>query len=220
MAAGTVVALGTGPAAAASGFSAGDVVVYRVGDGSTTLSGSGAPIFMDEYSPTGTLLESVPLPTTANGADNAIVASGSATSEGGLTLSADGRYLVATGYDAAVGTSGLSSSAAASVPRTIARVDAAGDVDTTTALTDFADGNNPRSAVSQDGSEFWVGGAAGAVRYATLGATTSTSLVASTYKNVRQLEIADGQLYASAAPRRSRTCRSPPRRSSPTATRC
>jgi len=201
LAAGTMVALGPGLAhAAATGFNAGDVVVYRVGDGSATLSGSGAPIFLDEYSPTGTLLASTPLPTTAAGPDKPIVASGSAASEGGLTLSADSRYLIATGYDAAVGTAGLSSSAAATVPRTIARVDGSGDVDSTTALTDFADGNNPRSAVSADGSEFWVGGAAGGVRYATLGASTSTSLTSSTYKNVRQLAIADGQLYASADP--------------------
>lgn len=200
MAAGTMTAVGAGTAYAASGFAAGNVVVYRVGDGSSALSGSGTAIFLDEYSPSGTLLTSVPLPTAASGADKAIVASGSATSEGGLTLSADGRYLVATGYDAAPGTTGLSSSAAASVPRTVARVGAAGDVDTTTALTDFADGNNPRSAVSADGSEFWVGGAAGGVRYAALGASTSTSLTSSTYKNVRQLEIADGQLYASADP--------------------
>ena len=187
-------------ASSTTGFTAGDVVVYRVGDGSTALSGAGAPIYLDEYSPTGTLLNTVAMPATAAGTDNPIVASGSASSEGGLTLSANGQYLVATGYDAAVGTTGLSSSAAASVPRTIARVDASGDVDSSTALTDYADGNNPRSAVSEDGSEFWVGGAAGGVRYATLGATTSTALTASTYKNVRQLTIADGQLYTSADP--------------------
>jgi hypothetical protein len=157
-------------------------------------------VSMDEYSPSGVLLTSVELPTTSSGSNNPLVASGSASSEGGLTLSANGEYLVATGYDTAVGTSGLSSSAAATVPRTIATVDASGDVNSSTALTDFADGNNPRSAVSQDGSEFWVAGAAGGVRYATLGATTSTSLVSSTYKNQRQLEIADGRLYTSADP--------------------
>ncbi|HEV2640802.1 MAG TPA: Ig-like domain-containing protein [Actinocrinis sp.] len=200
LAAGSAVALAAAPAAAAGGFSAGDVVVYRVGDGSGALSGAGAPVFLDEYSPGGALLASVPLPTTDATGRHALVASGSAGSEGGLTLSADGRYLVATGYDAALGASGLSSSAAATVPRTVARVDGTGAVDTSTALTDFADGNNPRSAVSADGSEFWVGGAAGGVRYATLGASTSTSLTSSTYKNVRQLEIVDGQLYASADP--------------------
>ena len=185
---------------AGSAFAAGNVVVYRVGDGSAALSSAGAPVFLDEYSPSGALLDSTALPTAAAGTNNPLVAGGSATSEGGLTLSADSRYLIATGYDAAPGTAGLSSSAAASVPRTIARVDADGDVDSSTALTDFADGNNPRSAVSQDGSEFWVGGAAGGVRYAALGASTSTSLVSSSYKNVRQLEIADGQLYTSADP--------------------
>jgi hypothetical protein len=183
-----------------SGFTAGDIVVYRVGDGSSSLSGAGTPVFLDEYSPSGSLISSVALPTTGSGSNKPLVASGSATSEGGLTLSADGRYLVATGYDTAVGASGVSSTAAASVPRTIARVDASGTVDTSTALTDYSDGNNPRSAVSNDGSEFWVGGAAGGVRYAPLGASTSTSLVSSTYKNVRQLAIADGQLYTSADP--------------------
>ncbi|MFC1409595.1 Ig-like domain repeat protein [Streptacidiphilus sp. N1-12] len=188
-----------GPAAGST-FAAGDVVVYRVGDGGTALSGAGAPVFLDEYSPAGALVRSVALPTTGSGVNKPLVSSGSGTSEGGLTLSADSDYLVATGYDTAVGTTGLSSSAAAALPRTVARIDASGTVDSSTALTDFADGNNPRSAVSADGQEFWVGGAAGGVRYAALGASSSTSLVASTYKNVRQLAIAGGRLYTSADP--------------------
>jgi hypothetical protein len=200
LAACSLLGIAAGTAHATSGFTAGDVVVYRVGDGSSSLSGSGAPVFLDEYSPSGSLVTSVALPTSDNGSRHALVGSGTANSEGGLTLSADGRYLVATGYDATVGTAGLASSAATSVPRTVARVDASGDVDTSTALKDFADGNNPRSAVSEDGSEFWIGGAAGGVRYATLGASSSASLTTSTYKNVRQLEIVDGQLYTSADP--------------------
>ncbi|MFC1421046.1 Ig-like domain repeat protein [Streptacidiphilus cavernicola] len=201
--AGATAAVGSTAAQAAdpgSTFSAGDVVVYRVGDGTSALSGAGAPVFLDEYSPAGALVRSVALPTTASGANKSLVSSGSATSEGGLTLSADGRYLVATGYAASVGATGLSSSAAATLPRTVARVDASGTVDSSTSLTDFADGNNPRSVVSDDGQEFWVGGAAGGVRYAPLGATSSTALTASSYKNVRQLAIADGQLYTSADP--------------------
>jgi Bacterial Ig-like domain (group 3) len=183
-----------------SGFTPGDIVVYRVGDGSSSLSGSGSAVFLDEYAPDGTLVRSVPLPTAADGANQPLVASGSASSEGGLTLSGDGQHLVATGYDTALGTSGLADSAAADLPRTVASVDASGTVDSSTALTDFSDGNNPRSAVSQDGKEFWVGGAAGGVRYATLGASTSTSLVDKTFKNVRQLSIVGGQLYTSADP--------------------
>jgi hypothetical protein len=151
MGAGFLVAATGGPARAVvgSGFTAGDVVVYRLGDGSTALSGNGAPVFLDEYSPTGTLVQSVPLPTTASGSNKPLVGSGSANSEGMLTLSANDSDLVATGYDAAVGASNLSSSAAASVPRTVAVVNGSDTVNTSTALTDFADGNNPRSAVAR-----------------------------------------------------------------------
>ncbi|SDJ09650.1 Protein of unknown function [Frankineae bacterium MT45] len=195
-----VVTFNASSASASVGFTAGNLVVYRVGTGTGALSSSGSAVALDEFSTSGASVSSVTLPSVASGANKPLVASGSANSEGMLTLSADGRYLVATGYSAAVGATGLSSSASASVPRTVARVDALGNVDTTTALTDFSDGNNPRSAISLDGSSFWVAGAASSLRYAALGATTSTALTNSTYKNLRQLQIANGQLYASADP--------------------
>jgi hypothetical protein len=198
-AAALVVAHGQ-PASAADGFTPGDVVVYRVGDGGTALSGTAAPVFLDEYAPNGALVRSVPMPTVSSGANKPLVASGSATSEGLLTLSADGRYLIAPGYDAATGTAKIGSTDSVSVPRTVARVDGAGDVDTSTALSDFSTGNNPRSATSTDGTAIWVGGAAGGSRYTTLGSTTSTQLDSGTFKNVRQVSVVDGQLYASADP--------------------
>ena len=198
------VLTGAQTARAASGFTAGDVVVYRVGDGSTALSGTSAPVFLDEYAPGGALVQSVPLPTTTSGANKPLVGSGSANSEGMLTLSADSRFLVATGYDAAVGTAKISGTAAATTPRTVGLVDANDNVNTSTALSDFADGNNPRSAVSTDGTNIWVGGAAGGARFTTVGSTTSTPITISgattTFKNVRQLGIVDGQLYTSGDP--------------------
>jgi hypothetical protein len=194
------IGTGSGSAATAAAFTPGDIVVYRVGDGGTALSGTSAPVFLDEYSPDGTLVRSVPMPSTASGSDKPLVASGSASSEGLLTLSADGRYLIAPGYDAAVGTAKIASTDSVSVPRTVARVDGSGDVDTSTALSDFATGNNPRSATSSNGTDLWVGGAAGGPRYATLGSSTSTELDSGTYKNVRQVSVVDGQLYASADP--------------------
>jgi hypothetical protein len=186
-------------AKATTGFTAGDVVIYRVGDGSTALGTNGAPVFLDEYTPAGALVQSVPLPTTASGSNKPLVASGSANSEGELTLSADSRFLVATGYDAAVGTAGLSSSKAASVFRTVGLVNASDGVNTTTALNNFADQNNPRSAVTDTGTNLWLGGAAGGVAYATVGATSDTTLNA-TDKNVREVSIVDGQLYTSSDP--------------------
>ena len=187
-----------GQAAAASSFTPGDLVVYRVGDGSAGLTSSGNAVFLDEYSPSGALVQSIPLPTADSGADHALIASGTATSEGLLSRSADGRYVLLTGYDRAVGGTGsLASTTATAVPRTVARIGSDGTVDTSTALTDFATGNNPRSATSADGTSVWVAGGAGGVRYAPIGATTSADLSSATFANVRQVAAVDGQLYAS-----------------------
>ncbi|HEY2385888.1 MAG TPA: esterase-like activity of phytase family protein [Candidatus Binatia bacterium] len=178
-------------------FQPGDLVVYRVGDGVAALSGNGNPVFLDEYTPGGTLVQSIALPTTVSGASHQLVASGTATSEGELTRSGDGRYLVLTGYASNLpAATALSGSAAATVPRTVGRVALDGTVDTSTALGDFSDANNPRAAASTDGTSMWVGGGAGGVRYATLGATSSVQLSADS-TNVRYVTVAGGQLYAS-----------------------
>ncbi len=183
----------TGAPAQAAGFSAGNVVVLRVGDGSGSLSSAAAPVFLDEYSPSGALVQSVPMPTTGSGDQRRLVASGSATSEGALALSADGRYLTLAGYDAAPGTAAIAGTPSATVSRVVARVDAAGAVDTTTALADAFTGTNIRGAVTDDGSRFWTTGGNG-VRFASLGATTS-AVLAST--NTRVPAIADGELFYS-----------------------
>ncbi|HTZ85599.1 MAG TPA: hypothetical protein VMB05_02930 [Solirubrobacteraceae bacterium] len=188
--------------ALAASFTPGNVVVYRVGNGGS-LGGSAVPVFFDEFDTTGKLVQSVALPTAASGSNHRLTASGSATSEGLLTLSSNGQYLMATGYDAAVGTSKVGETLSASTPRTVARVSASAEVDTSTALTDFGNGNNPRGATSTDGTNLWVGGAGksttGGVHYAKLGASTST-LMSSSDTNARAVAIFNGQLYTSADP--------------------
>jgi hypothetical protein len=201
-----VIALAATPAtvaeASAASLTPGDVVVYRVGNGGT-LGGSAVPVFFDEYDSTGKLVESIALPTAASGSNHRLTASGSASSEGLLTLSSNGQYLMATGYDAAVGTAKVGETLSASTPRTVARVSASGEIDTSTALTDFGNGNNPRGATSTDGTNIWVGGAGksttGGVHYAKLGASTST-LMSTTDTNARAVAIFGGQLYTSADP--------------------
>ena len=71
---------------------------------------------------------------------------------------------------------------------------AAGNVDSTTALVDAASGNNPRSAVSTNGVDFWFAGASGGVRYTTLGSSTSSQL-STTVANLRQVQIFGSQLF-------------------------
>ena len=200
---GAGVATAFGPAKSASTanlpFTPGNLVVYRVGDGGTALSGAGAPIFLDEYNVGGTRIQSFPLPTTSSGPVNALVAAGNSSSEGLMTRSVDGRYLMFTGYKAAVGAANVGSSASSTTPRTVARVDVAGSMDTSTALTDLSSTSNPRSVASVDGTAFWAGGGAGGVRYAALGATTSTQIESPAFANTRQFNIFSNQLYLSTA---------------------
>ncbi|PPQ36609.1 Predicted extracellular nuclease [Rhodoblastus acidophilus] len=181
-----------------SAFTAGNIVVYRVGTGTGALSSAATAVFLDEYSPTGAWVQSIALPTADSGANQMLTASGSATSEGELNLSADGRFLVLTGYDAAPGTTGVASTSTSTVARVVGLVGANGDVNTSTALTDAASGNNIRSADSSNGVDIWVAGASGGLRYATLGATSSIQ-VSSTVLNLREVEIFNGQLYATDA---------------------
>ena len=99
-----------------------------------------------------------------------------------------------TGYGTTTGGSAsLSSTPASQVPRVVARVDANGNIDTTTALVDYESANNPRTAISTDGTNIWLAGPDG-IRYTTLGSTTSTLLATS---NVRQVSIVNNQLYIS-----------------------
>jgi predicted extracellular nuclease len=180
-------------------FTPGNLVIYRVGDGSAALASSATAVFLDEYTTSGgSPVQSIAMPTTVNGSNKRLTASGTATSEGLMTLSTDGQYLTATGYDAALGTASITTSASSTVNRVIARVDSGGTVDTTTALTDISASNagNPRSVISTNGTDLWMDGSVGGIRYTTLGATTSTQL-STTVTNLRQTNIFGGQLYVS-----------------------
>ncbi len=179
----------------ATSFTPGNLVIYRVGDGTGSLANTGNPVFLDEYTTSGTLVQSIPMPTTVSGSNKQLVASGTATSEGFLTLSSDRQYLVLAGYAASIPyASSLPATASATVNRTVGRVDVSGNIDTSTALSDFASAGNPRSVASTDGADLWVSGSTNGVRYTTLGSTTSTQLSTSV-TNLRQLKIAVGQLY-------------------------
>ncbi len=185
----------------ASSFTAGNLVVLRVGDGSAALTSAATPVFLDEYTTGGTLVQSIPLPTTASGANQPLVNSGTATSEGFLNLSSNGQYLVHAGYAAAVGTAAIAGTTSAATPCVVARIDLNGNIDTSTALTDAYSAGNPRSVTTDDGSQFWLGGTGSSgngVRYATYGATTSTQL-STTITNTRVVGIFNGQLYVSSS---------------------
>ena len=105
------LAAGATSAGATPPFAPGNLVVYRVGTGAGALSSAATPVVLDEFTTAGAPVGSVPLPTAVSGNQRALTSSGSATSEGLLTLSTDGRYLVLTGYNAVPGTAGVASTA-------------------------------------------------------------------------------------------------------------
>jgi hypothetical protein len=189
----------------AAGFAPGNLVVLRVGDGSAALSNAATAVFLDEYATSGGApVQTIAMPTSVNGNNARLTNSGSATSEGALARSADGKYLTLAGYDAALGTASVVSTASATVNRIVARVDASGNVDTSTRISDGYNANNIRGAVTNDGTGFWTAGTAsgtaGGVRFVPFGNTSSsTTLISAAPTNVRVPNIFGGQLYVSSA---------------------
>lgn len=198
----SIVVLAAAAGTALAGpFTAGNLVVYRAGDGSGALGNAAAAAFLDEYTPSGTLVQSVALPTSVSGSNRRVTISGSASSEGQLTRSADGRYLAFVGYDAAPGTASIATSTSATVNRVIARVGMDGVVDSSTITTAFS-GNAIRAAATDDGSRFWVTGGTNGVQFAQYGVANAANQIntgtgAST--NNRAVNIFGGQLYVSSA---------------------
>jgi hypothetical protein len=175
----------------------------------TALTSAAAPVTIEERKLDGvTVVRNTPLPTMAAGNNVIFTNSGSAASEGSLSLSGNGRYLILAGYNAAPAT--LAVASAAGVNRVVARVDAAGTVDTSTQITQTAAFTlaNVRSATSNDGLSFWVSGQGagsptfnGGVWWIPLGPGTSPTQIMMSPQpvNTRWVHVIGGQLYVSAA---------------------
>jgi hypothetical protein len=193
-----------GEAAVGAGLTPGNLAVVRVGDGVAPISGAAAPAFVQEIPVGGGVVSTIGLPTVGSGPNRRLTVAGSATSEGYLTLSDDGNYLVMVGYDAAVGTASIATSATASVNRVIGRVSLSDrSVDTSTYFNATAyNAGNIRSACSVDGSAFWASGTgssnSGGVWYTLLGPQGGASVQLSiSVTNTRNVDIVAGELYVS-----------------------
>lgn len=199
MAAALTVAFGGGfsPSLAAT-FGSGNLTVYRVGDGVAAVGTAANAVFIDEYRPDGTLVQSIPMPVAISGANKPITASNTG-SEGLLNRSANGQCLTVPGYAALPGAAGVKASTAATNARAVAFVNAASVVDSSTTLGSTAfSGDAIRSAVSNDCTSVWMGGNGTAatnygVWYAAQGGSTANLLKAT---NAQGIAIAAGQLYA------------------------
>lgn len=191
----------------AAAFTAGNIVVCRVGTGAAALTSAATAVFLDEYTIAGTPVQSIALPTAVVGLQRRLTASGTATSECYVNRSIDGQFLIVTGYDADPGTSTIAGTTTAAFNRIIGRVDANGIVDTSTAITDAFNANNIRSATSTNGINLWAVGGNSGVRFTTFGTQGTTTDISTTFTNLRVINVFGGtssvaglpQLYASSA---------------------
>ena len=211
--------------------------VYGAASGSYT-DNQASPLTLFQYSSTGTssatYVNALTLPQSSSGKNYAVSGEYGSSSEGALQLSGDGKYLTIMGYGinaaifnanpTAYGTAvndptkpnalaqsgSLTGQAYTPIARVVALIDASGAVDSSTALFNVFNGNNPRSAYTTDGSSFYVSGQGvsgdktGGVFYAAKGSTSATAITGldtsshTAGQDTRIVQVYNNQLYVSA----------------------
>jgi hypothetical protein len=169
-------------------FTAGNILVMKLGTGAAALSAAGTPVFVEERSASA-LVQTLSLPTTGA---NRMVVHGSSTAEAQMSRAQDGTAVYFAGYDAAVGTASINTTTSAVAPRVISSMGMnagtfARQASSATLLSTY----NFRSATG-NGSNFWGVGSNGGVNYFGTGAATQVS---STVTNIRVTSVQNGQLY-------------------------
>ncbi len=141
-------------------FTPGDLVVL---DGTSQAEDTGTvPAVLLEYTPTGTLVGQLTVPSSASGSNNPLTLNNasavSLSHEGVLTLSENGQWLAFAGYDATPG----ATTAPNDTTGTVAEVNLFAPTLSVNTSTTIADGGtNVRAATTIDGNEFWVAEAHG-----------------------------------------------------------
>jgi hypothetical protein len=156
-----VVAVG----AQAQWFTPGNLALLRIGNGSQAIANTGNSMFVEQFTPGGSWVNALPIPDSGA---SSLILSGTATSEGALVRSADGRYLTFMGYNTAQPyPSSLPATGSATVNRGVGQVDGQGNYTlVTTTSTAFngtgSSSGNPRSAVTDGSGNYWGLGAGNA----------------------------------------------------------
>jgi hypothetical protein len=186
----------------AGAFTAGNLLVERLGDGSTTLSGSAAPVNLLEVTTSGSLVQTLSSQFTG---DNLQTDSGSATSNGYLGTGG-GQYLAVPGHNAAVGTASVASQnnkvaqiIDATTGAVVSRVTFPTGGPSGTPPSPYS-GNNFRSIIPTGSNTFYTAGTSsgspgtGGIWYYN---GTDFTQVSTTVNNARNVEIYGNRLFFS-----------------------
>lgn len=177
-------------ASAFAQFTAGNLTVYRYGDGSPLVNGGRVPVFIDEYNPvTGAKVRTISISRTANGTNYGLEGLGLTTggtfeAEGYPLLSRTGETLSIIGYNPAQ-----------TGQFVIGTINAAGDVNTSTLVASSDAIGSPRSAVTE-GNAVYFNGYQNGVRYKILGTNTASTKVSNEQNSPRVLAIGETSLGA------------------------
>ena len=186
-------------------FGVGNLLVSRIGDGTTALTSSAAAVAINEYTTAASQSSAVQTIAFATSGANQFTDSGTATSNG--YLNTYNGYVAIPGYNVATGTGSVTSSN----NKAVQVLDSTGSVVNRavfptggavgTPPSPFS-GNNFRSAIATSATNFYATGTAsgtpntGGTWYSN---STTYTQVNSTVTNLRNVGIFGGQLYASAA---------------------
>ncbi len=171
-------------------FTQGRLVVLQVGDGSAALSSAATPVILKEFTTSGTAGISVPIPITGTAR---LTISGTSTSDGQMTLSADGKFITVAGYDAAGGTAAVTGTTSATVNRVINTIDGSTAINRVATTSAQFSANNFRSAVKSSTNDYWGAGGNSGTYY--FGTTSTAAAVQTTTANTRVVNIFNGNLY-------------------------
>jgi len=135
-------------------FGAASVVVLRVGDGSAALTTGTAPLFLDEYAPSGPNGTWV---SVQNAPVSGVTLSGTDYTQGAFSRAADQASLVLAGVAAPAGTAPLAAVPWFSADRVIASLDRSGLTTLTPVAASVFDGLI-KGVCTFDGTAFWFAG--------------------------------------------------------------
>lgn len=150
-----LIVCGLSANAALAQFAPTNLLVVRVGDGVNTLVNSSGPISLLEITRSGSVVQTINIST------NSLQLSGTANSEGQISLSPDGSILTIGGYvPPFTGTGSLPNRTAAQAPRGYVTVNPSAIVSSSTIISNAYNADNIRGATT-DGTSFWFTGSPG-----------------------------------------------------------
>ena len=186
-----------------SNFNDGYLTVFK-NTSASALGSTGTAIVLEEYLPSTTSQSSpnysVAIPFASSAGSNGIVCGATTSSNGAISRSENGRYILVPGWSTNSSISGSTAIGSANTTFTICAirpVNGSGTINTGITGTSnwFTTANDYRGATSDDLTNYWVTGGSVGLKTTTNG--TSLTTVSTTSTNTRSVNIFNGQLYYS-----------------------